>query len=458
MKREGIIGQRGGLGHYLYEGLRDQTDMFGRPWAHVPRDPKRWDLMGDLFSCLVDPEYTTVARTEGEAADLGLDSAPAAVSLRAILRDSTAWDQLRRDPTLRNPLVAGPVCRVLGGQIWDAMPEPEEEDEPEDDEDDDGNEDDGNEDDDGAGFGPVEQVLLEAAVEKALQEAQETLQEVRETGKLPLSQESREATLHDAVEVWTFTQDDRIRAVLRLMGRLTLTIGAEEATIRGLGKVSGLGRGAGLDAPSSSFMALGHPDLKGGWMARYVDRSNPEYRREGTLPCGEGPLVVLLDTSSSMDEDSSTPGLDLLDVSKAVICSLADVATHEGRRVTVLPYTNRTYGDPLEMPQDLLAVLRLRADGGTNFKEPVKRALDIVHQQEGWEGADIVLLTDGEADPVRLTDEMLGGVRIHGIAVDRKPSKCLVETCTTYPVKLDTSNPEMGLAKITKQVRSGVAP
>ena len=66
--------------------------------------------------------------------------------------------------------------------------------------------------------------------------------------------------------------------------------------------------------------------------------------------------------------------------------------------------------------------------GGTDFEEPLGRALDLVTEQRGYRRGDIVFITDGEAqvseDFLRRLTELKRRYRfvIHGIQVDVEAS------------------------------------
>lgn len=128
---------------------------------------------------------------------------------------------------------------------------------------------------------------------------------------------------------------------------------------------------------------------------RLADKRALCYAVRGQEHSSRGPLVLLLDESSSMKNQRLT-------WSKAAAIALARVAHDDGRPVMVVRYS--TVMSVMEMkPGDWNAYLKLarcRLGGGTVFHAPLVRAVEEVRRlaARGDRGADVVLVTDGQRD------------------------------------------------------------
>ncbi len=185
---------------------------------------------------------------------------------------------------------------------------------------------------------------------------------------------------------------------------------------------------------------LGHPTLRLLWHARRAERALMTYRVEGVLtekvqeeqeaqaqqlrdrtPHQRGPIIVCLDTSGSMH------GLPEL-VAKALTLEAMRVA-HQERRACYL-YAFSGPGQVVEWELDLSpgglgGLMRFLAGsfhGGTDVEEPLRRALARV-ELDGWERADLLLVSDGEfPTPPGIPEAVVQAredsqARVHGVLV-----------------------------------------
>jgi uncharacterized protein with von Willebrand factor type A (vWA) domain len=86
---------------------------------------------------------------------------------------------------------------------------------------------------------------------------------------------------------------------------------------------------------------------------------------------------------------------------------------------------------------DLKATLELMAqafDGGTDVQTPIERAIECVHQA-AWQGADLLIVSDGEFGCVRSTLDKLDrareqlGLHVQGVLVGDRETMGLLEVC-----------------------------
>lgn len=120
----------------------------------------------------------------------------------------------------------------------------------------------------------------------------------------------------------------------------------------------------------------------------FIDGEESETRKKRT-----GPVVACLDTSSSM---SGPPLLK----AKALLLAIANILKQEDRSLHVLLFGSA--GQIREFSMDgendavgLLQFLRQGFGGGTDFETPLRRAMDIITEQENYEKADVLMITDG---------------------------------------------------------------
>ena len=202
--------------------------------------------------------------------------------------------------------------------------------------------------------------------------------------------------------------------------------------------------------PSEAIL-LRHPTAKRLWRARHAEgrllahdteavvidwRADPRGRVQDqasqappTQAQERGPFVLCLDTSGSM---AGAPE----NIAKAVAIAALREAHASGRACKLL-----AFGGPDELIErdlgDLTATLELMAqafDGGTDVQTPIERAIDCVHQA-AWQGADLLIVSDGEFGCVRATLDKLDrardelGLHVQGVLVGDRETMGLLEVC-----------------------------
>ncbi len=146
------------------------------------------------------------------------------------------------------------------------------------------------------------------------------------------------------------------------------------------------------------LVGLRHPLLRRDWQRRYVEGSLLQYRLRGDDERGRGPMVVCLDTSSSMAGDKEI-------WSKAVALTLLEIARRERRRFRAILFSSpetglftidlnrgERYATDLEGALDLADYF---AGGGTDFEHPLDAAVECLGVSRFRRG-DVVLISDGE--------------------------------------------------------------
>jgi uncharacterized protein with von Willebrand factor type A (vWA) domain len=148
------------------------------------------------------------------------------------------------------------------------------------------------------------------------------------------------------------------------------------------------------------LVALSHPVLRRDFQRRLLDGGVLTYALRGSDRRGHGPLVVCLDTSSSMAGEKEI-------WSKAVALTFVELARRRRRRCHVVCFSSGEKGlrhfdmNPanawtvgLDRTLDLAEHF---SGGGTDFRPPLDAATRLLAERDLRRG-DLVLITDGECE------------------------------------------------------------
>ena len=230
---------------------------------------------------------------------------------------------------------------------------------------------------------------------------------------------------------------------------------AEVTVIAGApGELTGIRFGADLSRmlPSEASL-LQHPMGRRLWRARLAEarllshdsqaelidfRPDPEAAAQQGVserpptPLAQGPIVLCLDTSGSMRGAPEQ-------IAKAVALAAVRTARAQQRPCRLIAFGGRgelIEGD-LTGPGGLDALLDLMGqsfDGGTDVQTPIERAIALSHEA-GWQGADMLIVSDGEFGCVPATLHSLEsardrlGLRVYGVLVGDRETLGLLEVC-----------------------------
>lgn len=147
-------------------------------------------------------------------------------------------------------------------------------------------------------------------------------------------------------------------------------------------------------AIGSEFAMLASPQTVPLFVKKYQQRRLKQYRRREPVHKGMGDIICCLDESGSTAGECAAWG-------KAVVLTLLEIAESEGRKFALVHFSGpgRFQTDRF-LPKQTTVEDKLRAaetflDGGTDFCTPMNEALRLM-QEEGFDNADIVFITDGE--------------------------------------------------------------
>lgn len=137
---------------------------------------------------------------------------------------------------------------------------------------------------------------------------------------------------------------------------------------------------------------LGTAETQGLFMKKHMNKSLKQYRKREHSVKGCGDIIVCIDESGSMIDDIAW--------AKAFALALLDIAMRDKRKCAVIRFDTDVY-EHLFLPntfvvEDMMKFAEDFLGGGTNFMKPLDSALYYMANY-GFERADVVFITDGEA-------------------------------------------------------------
>lgn len=149
----------------------------------------------------------------------------------------------------------------------------------------------------------------------------------------------------------------------------------------------------------SQVLAFKVPELKPLFVKGYAEKSLLQYKLGGKDRMGRGPIVACLDSSGSMGGDREI-------WSKAVCLALLGIAFEQKRHFRLIHFSNavcRTDDFPAEQNDAktrdrLLRSMEFFSGGGTDWEQPLDKAVECITSDKNMLYADVVLITDGECD------------------------------------------------------------
>lgn len=163
----------------------------------------------------------------------------------------------------------------------------------------------------------------------------------------------------------------------------------------------------------NELLNLSNPVTKVEFLKRFAEGQTLQYANRGKEALGQGPIIICLDQSGSMDK--------LDQQSKGFVLALISIAKRQKRNFALITFDKRvkirkynrgkiSIGQMIELCNDFLG-------GGTDFQKPLDQSLNIL-RSEKFKNADIVFVTDGAA-PIRhdFIDMFNGEKKKYGFSV-----------------------------------------
>lgn len=149
-------------------------------------------------------------------------------------------------------------------------------------------------------------------------------------------------------------------------------------------------------ALTSELAMLAAPETMPLFLRKYQRRQIKQYQRREPIYKGAGDIICCLDESGSTAGQPAAWG-------KAVALTLLEIAESEGRKFALIHFSGPgNVKTDIFIPKQYTLEDKLRAaetflDGGTDFYSPLKESLRLM-QEEHFENADIMFITDGECE------------------------------------------------------------
>lgn len=211
-------------------------------------------------------------------------------------------------------------------------------------------------------------------------------------------------------------KSDTLKAISKYLGRFReiFAQGKRNGYANGRGETYSLELGNDLSrAITSELSMLASEQAIPLFIRKFQAKQLKQYCRREPVYKGMGDIICCLDESSSTKGDPAAWG-------KAVALALLDIAADKGRRFALIHFSGSgSFKTDLFLPgqygvRDKLQAAESFLGGGTDFATPMNEALRLT-EQEGFENADIVFLTDGECE---LPPEYVEA--LHSYQIERK--------------------------------------
>ena len=165
----------------------------------------------------------------------------------------------------------------------------------------------------------------------------------------------------------------------------------------GRGETYSLELGNNLSCALTSELAmLATPETIPLFLRKYQQKQIKQYRRREPIYKGMGDIICCLDESGSTEGEAAAWG-------KAVAMTLLEIAAESRRNFALIHFAGSSSCQvdifrPGEYTlEDKLTAAETFLGGGTNFERPICEAIWLM-EEEDFENADVVFITDGECE------------------------------------------------------------
>jgi len=185
------------------------------------------------------------------------------------------------------------------------------------------------------------------------------------------------------------------------------------------------------------------------FFAKLVDKQLMQYKTQAYQIQGKGPIVICEDQSGSMSGARRI---------WAKACAIAIASAAKDRDVALIGFSSNCNA-PIVLPKEPVARIDALMDwaetfigGGTNFREPLQYAINLIDQSE-FQKADIIFITDGDArlDPFWLENQ-------YNPIKERKEFSCFGIAVGAWrePISMDVfCDHTTAFADIAEEIRNG---
>lgn len=249
--------------------------------------------------------------------------------------------------------------------------------------------------------------------------------------------EQRAADMELAARV---SQSSVLLEVARYLGRLKELMDGKRKNgyAYGRGEKYSLELGGDINrAIASEFVMLSMPETLPLFLRKLQRKTLKQYQRREPICKGSGDIICMLDESGSAEGQAPW--------CKAVALALLDIAMRDQRRFAVIHFAGTGhFQTDFFLPgqytrENVLHCAETFLNGNTDYETPLREALRLM-EQEGFENADMVFVTDGAcALPSSFLEHLkqkqaAKGFQITGILLDQESADfefSLQEFCTS---------------------------
>lgn len=296
----------------------------------------------------------------------------------------------------------------------------------------------GDQDGDSAPGLPSTDDMMRAAARAAIKTAKRTVGEAREglaglapgLGSTPPAHEQESGDRFALAEM--LRDDPELRAMIRRAGRMQrITDSQHKSMTDGASEIYDITRGNDINRLlPSELTKLAHPATRALLLRNLVQRTAMQYALRSNEPVGRGPIIALLDISTSMEGPAHQ-------MCRSIGLAIAGTAQKEKRVATIADFNGKVTsarrispdGSAHELISDqpfsnateaLVNIAKTGVAGGTSFDNALSWAADRIvnHGDNGESKADMIIVTDGCDTVTSETAEQLAALRDnHGLRI-----------------------------------------
>lgn len=191
----------------------------------------------------------------------------------------------------------------------------------------------------------------------------------------------------------------QLKAVSKYLGRFReiFAQGKKNGFAYGRGEKYSLELGNDLSRALTSELAmLAAPSTVPLFLRKYQQKQIKQYQRREPIRKGMGDIICCIDESGSTAGDAAT-------WAKAVALTLLELAAEGNRKFAIIHFSGPcSFKTDIFLPgayttEDKMRAAEVFLDGGTNFETPMAEAIRLM-EEESFENADIIFITDGECE------------------------------------------------------------
>ena len=236
--------------------------------------------------------------------------------------------------------------------------------------------------------------LVAQARKAAAEKAESTAAALMSWGYGPDSNDPKKLEMDRELVDWV-CKSKTLMEVARHLGRLKELINGKRKNgyAYGLGEKYSIELGGDINrALGSEFAALATPETLPLFLRKLQRKGLKQYQRREPICKGSGDIICMLDESASAKK--AAPWC------KAVALALLDIAMQGQRRFAMIHFAGvGHFQTDLFLPgqydrEDVLKAAETFLDRNTDYATPLQEALRLM-EQEGFENADMVFVTDG---------------------------------------------------------------